>query len=527
MSNLIPSGALSRIAVTPGQGAIGIAEIFAEQYPETEIIVWGDPAEAEPYSNLSVFEVEGVREMLVTLLAGGKVQVILDTTADRTTFKNLFMTLTEGGRYVLTDVGSGSTGAYVSTLMTAKMGGAVIASDERNMAEAISEIRFEGSACSIEKASRHIYKVRDETSGTILLGPAYKGQVEMLTTIPGGILESRVAIQTNNLPLQSKRSPAEIDYPELTLRAYLNVACYPGQVYCMGDLVLPDTFRQIRGHRLSSRSMPDVAQWHAAAPPMPATTLAGTYYALDNEVPGHFGHFTSEVLARVWGWEKAKAEHPDIKALISTTPGKSRLATWQTDFLAAAGIGGSDIQEFQGPVLVERLIGATPMFSNPKYIHEGATDIWKSVGQALIDPTFGHSKIFVSRKPQTGRGCSNSAEVEDYFRGKGFMVIYPEDHSASEQASFFNNAETIAGFAGSGMFSLVFAQEPKRVILIGSESYDAVNEILFMASAGGDLTYLWCEPRVPMSNTWTLESFQSEYEFNFDRDGKQLEDAIS
>lgn len=526
MLNLLPSGALSRIAVVAGKGAVRIAENLAKQHPETEIVVWGDSAAASQYSNLSVFEVEGVREMLVTLMGGGKVQAILDTTGDRTTFKNMFMTLTEGGRYVLTDIRRGSVGAYAATLMTAKMGGFVVASDERNLADAISELRFDGSACSIEKANHHLYKVRDETGNTILLGPAHRDQVEILATIPGGRFENRASIQTNNASLQSKRNPIGIEYPALSLRAYLNVACYPGQVYCMRDLVLPDTFRQIRGHRLTTRSMADTAQWHATAPSKPTIKLAGTYYALDNEVPGHFGHFTSEVLARVWGWKQAKSEYPQTKALISITPGESQLATWQIDLLAAAGISSSDIQEFDGPVLVERLIGATPMLSNPKYIHEGVTDIWKSVGKNLIDTSFGDKKIFVSRKPQLGRGCSNSREVEDYFRGKGFTIVYPEDHSASEQASLFNNAETIAGFAGSGMFSLIFAQEPKKVILIGSESYDAINEILFMAAAGGDLTYLWCTPSVPMSDTWTLESFQSDYNFNFERDGQRLEDAI-
>ncbi|WP_461169255.1 glycosyltransferase family 61 protein [Arthrobacter sp. Z1-15] len=502
--------------------------MLAASHPSTEVITWDGSGTLSACPNLTIYPPEGVREMLVTIAEGGKVEVIIDGTADRTGFKNLFYMLPAGGVYIIPDARTGTLSRYLADLLANKMTGEPFAGrDERSLADSLAGVSFDGYSCAATKAGHHVYKARDETANKVLTGKAYRHRVDILRTIPAGRLESRAVIRGNNAKLEKSRCPEVIEYPELSLRAYTRVTCAPGQVYRMGDILLPDTFRHIRAHRLSSRAIQDAAQWHAVAPATPNTLLPGTYYALDSEVPGHFGHFTSEVLARTWGWAEAKAKYPGLKALISLAPGESELAGWQLRLLEGAGISGEEIHTISSPVQVERLIGATPMFSNPKYIHRDVAATWQGIGSKLIDPKVRHAKVFASRKPQAGRGCTNSQEVEEYFRSNGFAVIYPEDLSIQEQVSLFNNADIVAGFAGSGMFSLMFTQEPKKVVIIGSESYDAINEYLFMAGAGGDLTYLWCTPRVPAKETWSLKAFLSDFTFDFGRDGKLLSDAIS
>lgn len=527
MLNLLPSGSVARIAVIGGVGTLARANALAEMLPSVEIVVWDD-SDGAPHlpTNVTAHGTEGVREKLETLAAGGEVQAIIDATGDRTTFKNLFFALPAGGRYVLENARTSTVARYVATVLGPRLGGARLNGDDEHVSRSIASVRFSGDACAIEKAGNHLYKVRDERANRIFAGSAHGHRFKVLTSIPGGEFESRARVQTNNEALDEERHPRAVSYPELSLRSYEDVSCYPGQVYRMGGLLLPDTFRRIRAHRLSSRAIQDAVQWFAQSAPAPQVALDGAYYALDSEVPGHFGHFITEILARVWGWDEAKASYPDVKALISAVPGKTDLQAWQYTLLEAAGIRSSDVCVTTEAVRVERLIAATPMFSNPKFVHPEATRIWRNIGRILADTHLGHDRVFISRKPQIGRGCTNANEVERYFRSEGFTVIYPEDHSIGEQISLVDNAEVIAGFAGSGMFSLMFAQTPKRVIVIGSESYDAVNEYLILAAAGGDLTYLWCEPRIPMGDQWTLKSFQSDYRFDFQRDGALLDASL-
>lgn len=524
---LLPPIPVTRIAVLGEPGISSQANLLAEALPNVEFIVWDVPDAAPPMrENIALRPNDGVAEMLETLAAQGEIQAIVDHTGDKNTFRGLFFALPSHGRYILANAIGGTTGQYVAAVLASRLSQTAVEADEEALSRAIASLQFDDGACAIEKSGDHLYKLRDGSANRILAGGAYRDRWGLLASVPGGTFSCRARVQTNNDGLDAKRHRRTIEYPELHLRRYTSVKCYPKQVYSMGNLLLPDTFRRIWAPRLKTRAVQDDALWFAAAPVAPRISLAGTYYALDSELPGHFGHFTTEIIARLWGWAMAKAAYPDVKAVISPKPGTSELAAWQYELLDAAGIGSTDVHVLAEPVTVDRLLGATPMFSNPRYVHPAVTEVWRSIGQALARPT-GHRRIFVGRKPGPGRRtCTNADEVERYFRQQGFAVIFPEDHSIAEQISFFDSAEVIVGFAGSGLFNLMFAREPKKVIIIGSESYDAVNEYLIMAATGGELAYFWCEPQIPMGDRWSVRAFMSDYHFDFRRDGKLLDATV-
>ena len=92
----------------------------------------------------------------------------------------------------------------------------------------------------------------------------------------------------------------------------------------------------------------------------------------------------SEVVSRLWGWGPAKERHPTLKALLSRTRG-GKMPGFVYGVLAAYGIGTNDI-ELYGPhetVEVETLIGVTPMYSMPDYVHPGIADVWSTIGRNL------------------------------------------------------------------------------------------------------------------------------------------------
>ncbi|WP_235045972.1 glycosyltransferase family 61 protein [Paeniglutamicibacter gangotriensis] len=517
-----------------------MANVIGHRWPATEIIILrtSDKTEIRQVaSNIWHATAESIREMHHILANRGKAQAIVDFTTDRSTFKNLFFHLNDGGHYILGNTesvipGNRETAAHylAATLrlnIASRNRNIGFFNDEIGISKSFKSISLHDDCWVVKKSGNHLYKIRDSDANYIFDGPRFGTDVSVLEVIEGGTFESEADLITNNVSL-SKRFLRKIEYPSLSLRSYHSVVCGPGQVYWKDGVVLPDSFRQIKAHRLRSRTILEAGQWFAEDPGATAVCKEGTYFALDSEVPGHFGHFTSEIVARIWGWKLAKVRFPELKALISFDGKQGDLYNWQYEILAAAGVERKDVEIIHQPTLVERLIGATPMFSNPKFVHPNLKEVWNDIGRNLYCPMTKYDKIFVSRRPEIGRGCSNSDEVEDFFNSQGFKIIYPEDYSVSEQVSLFNNASTIAGYAGSGMFSLMFTLEPKKVIVIGSESYDAINEYLIGSLLKAKITYIWCKPKISHpEGTWTLEAFMSEYFVDLPANSKLLSDALA
>ena len=88
-------------------------------------------------------------------------------------------------------------------------------------------------------------------------------------------------------------------------------------------------------------------------------------------------------------------------------------------------------------------------------------------------------------------------------------------------------AESIGGFAGSGMFHIGFAGRPAHVVLVASEAYPCHNEYLMSALLGHRLDIVLCRPDVPrVDGAFTRESFHSDYTYDPARDGDFLAAAL-
>ncbi|GEB12310.1 hypothetical protein NSI01_06250 [Pimelobacter simplex] len=277
-----------------------------------------------------------------------------------------------------------------------------------------------------------------------------------------------------------------IDAVELSLRDYRDVVVEPYQVVLDGHLILPDTYRHHRNEVLRNKLTVDLARDFAVpvrpVPPDPPR-LEGTYFHLDNEARGHFGHLMTESLSRVWAWPEVLALDPDARVLLGANRKRPRPLEYELALYEACGIPRERIVVIDGPVLVDRLITGTPMFSNPQYVHSQIAEIWQQVGDRLaaqVAPRDWPERIFVSRR-EVKRACLNGADVEAVFAEHDFEIVYPEDYSLGEQVEMFRAAEVIAGFSGSGMFQIAFVAEPKRVIQVGSMAYGPRNEFLMAA----------------------------------------------
>lgn len=93
-----------------------------------------------------------------------------------------------------------------------------------------------------------------------------------------------------------------------------------------------------------------------------------------------------------------------------------------------------------------------------------------------------NKKIYISRKNQqtAEKRVDNEEDLENFFRSKGFEIVYPEDlRTFKEQFELFNSCQILAGISGSGLANLVFMQKGQTVIEIVTEleirgSYDGI-----------------------------------------------------
>jgi capsular polysaccharide biosynthesis protein len=370
----------------------------------------------------------------------------------------------------------------------------------------------------------YAYKLHDDAVDEALtesFGP-YWGEV--VHTIPGGDPVLTGSLHTNDeRHLGSFQLASEV--PALHLRRYDDVVCAPRQLAVKGHHVLPISFHQPRARKLRNRSAYGTeldANWLKTEFGHPVPRLAGAYYHLDSEFPWHFGHFITQDVAKLWGWRLARERHPDLKILLSMvdpttgTPGGGP-RPHQLSMLRALGIEADRVVCINGPVRVDELYGATPLFYQAHYAHPTVLPLWEALGRGLRrdNRCDGPELIYVSRRGVTQRACSNEPELESLFRHYGFAVVHPETLSVEQQAAAFSGARVVAGCAGSGLFNTIFARRPGRRIVFGPVGYRARNEWTMAAVRGDDYHHFFGPAET--------DDFHSPFAFDFEADGPALE----
>ncbi len=369
--------------------------------------------------------------------------------------------------------------------------------------------------------------VRDDEAVEVLaLEP---GRGRLLDTVPGERWRVRSTLRTSG-PWPVNPAPEEYDAPAMYLREYDDVVCLPRQLVVQRGLVLPETFTTVEPHRQRNAVLTK-AGVDFAEPPAgldDAEPLPGRWFHLDNHMVGHFGHALSEQLSHLWGWQRARELDPSLRALVFTDSGS--LAAWQRDLLSAGGVDPDEVHVGTAPLRVETLVGCTPMFSRPAFVHPAIRATYDAVGAALearAGTAPGPRRIFLGRR-SAKRACTNAAELVAEFTAAGFEVVHPEDHPLAEQVAMVRRAEVVAGFAGSGMFHVALAGRPSHVVLVASESYPAHNEYLMSAVLGHRLDVVACQPEVPrVDGRFTRASFHSDFTYRPEREGVFLRAVLA
>lgn len=404
-----------------------------------------------------------------------------------------------------------------------------VVEDAQQWGRAVGAVAHRGAHLAIVNGLPARAKIREEQVGRYL---------DLVGPTAGRILLERPARTWDNpLPVRHNEdvdAPVigrHFEAPPMQLREYADVVCWPGQVVTQQNVLLPETFRHLRRTRLTSRWVEEAGPLHGRVRHKGGgqTPLEGTYFHLDSEYRGHFGHAMTEQISRLWAWQEAKRREPELKALLLTNRHRTTIEEWEYRLFEAAGVAREDLVLADGPVRVTRLLAATPMFSQPDYVHPELVELYRRIGDDLAAdaPERDYpARIFCSRR-LAKRACNNTSEVEEFFAARGFEIVFPEEHPLGEQVQMFRSAEHVAGFAGSAMFTAAFVPVPTRLTLVSSTGYWAQNEFLIAAVLGHQADVAWSRPDLTREAGYHgRDLLQSTWTFDPDREGRFLDELL-
>lgn len=468
----------------------------------------------------------------------GPVDAILDLSDDPSIphfsmWRKIFLHLRRGGQYIIRH--PESMPAELDDLRRHLLEAMIADNPGDSLEGAVDAVQFASGWTIISKRGDHQLRLRDREVDRVLPTRDDQATARMIDRLPNGVLDIRSTVRSHQSDVEIKGLDTQLEYPDLTLRHYTGRLAWSTHslVYSAGS-ILPESFSHHLEPTLRNSRLLNVDTQFSVVPPelRPTQSLQGNYYFIDSPFPGHFGHITTEALSRLWGWDRAKAELPDLKAVFRTRFPNERIPGLELDLYRAYGITEDDIVWVEQPTWLESLVGVTPMWHNaaPHYVHPAMQQVWQRISDRLVadsEPTGTGERIFVSRKSDLARSCRNTRDLEALFDRYGFTIVYPEDHSLRQQARIFAEAKVVAGLAGSAMFNVFNCQQLEHLIVLAHEAYTARNEHLFAALLGGQVDYFWSRPDISHpAGSWTTEAFRSPWEFDFDRNQDELEELL-
>lgn len=513
LRELDPAQVTSALGLDPGQSAVHV-----EATPNRSRLVRAAAA-------------NGPFDMIVDLLPTAGVP---ERTADHfDLFRHLFFHLAHLGSYVVDRRSEARRPHPTESRKWQSLEAAVVSRETPSAARPVDKLVKQVRAVTttsdlliVRKVGHNVYKMREKQLRGLTARREPDLSVTFLERRPKGSFAHSALVESYGAP-PDDGWPPRLDYPPTSVRRYEgDLVSAGGMRLLTGNTILPDSFRW---HLAPVLNHPGITSVTPALGRVnrrllsPENALPGSYYFLDCIHPGHFGHLTTEVLSRLWGWDVAKREDPELKALFHVRPRPGKRGALERALFTAYGIAEADLVAVQGPVRLESVTSATPLWHNatPHYAHPDIEQTWSRMTTGLLQgaPPGPHERIFVSRGSAftNRRGCRNQQEVERFFADRGFHILYPEELDLQEQVAIFAGARVVAGFGGSAMFNLMHARRLEHVVVLSHDGYNARNEQLFASVLGAKLHYFWSPADIPSPDgRRTRESFRSSWSFDFD-----------
>lgn len=462
-------------------------------------------------------------EMTAYILSIGPVAAVIDeeaaTLVDRLQrWQRFFFHITAGGSFLTPIAPVSSTWDAATQALTSRRIGA---SEIEELRDSIRVTQESAGYVITVKDRDHLVKVKDEDALTVLPARLGANNVRLLGSRAPGSNGDQLRVQSHGTSTAQKLPARRMQYPGLTLREFNGETTIKSAMLAVnGATVLPSSFKHPwRAWNDGLRNIND----HVALLRQDDTNtapLSGSFYDLTASRDGDDGHFLTESIPKLWGWADAKKRDSDLRALYRTD-GVDTDPFFQRAILEAFGIAPDDIHFEHRNVTVERFVSGSQAWQNGgrHYVHPVNRETWSRIRTALVTADDASpKKVFVTRGTESETpGPRNRASVEQLFRDRGFLIVNVDEIDVAAQARIFGNAETIAGFAGSGMYRMIFADHLEKVLVLTHEANTGRNEHLFASVLADEIHYFWSKPDVEHpAGKFSAEAFNSAWDFDFE-----------
>ncbi len=295
-----------------------------------------------------------------------------------------------------------------------------------------------------------------------------------------------------------------IDPPDTYLVKLRNVVCIAGQVLLAEDgKILPDSFRR----NVTTSPHPHLkAQGDGFLPTRhinDAVYMQEPVFYLDGEQASHFGHWTLEVLSRLW----PLLHDQSLTKLKFVT--SSKLIEHVKTVLMSIGVPEQNIIYFSKPIRCREIFIASQGYVLDRAASEEVYNLWREIGSKFIKLGT-PERLYASRmKFHKQRNLVNEDEAAEVFKRQGFSIISPETLSVKEQIEIFAGAKCLAGPSGSNVYGAIYSQHQGKRLFMSPEKFVLPNDPLIARATHSKLRVVTGSSiraeRGPMLDDWKLD----------------------
>ncbi|WIE80439.1 glycosyltransferase 61 family protein [Curtobacterium sp. MCSS17_016] len=521
------------VVLIAGEGSSGTLPRWRQAFQyRLHVISVADAADS--FDGVTTVVASSNSEMADYLTTVGPVAAVIDEQAasipeQLQRWQRLFFHVAPGGSFVTTRLPERTPWDTAVLALTSRR----INPREIRELQRSAGITFQSDKYSVTvKEVEHLVKIKDDDALAFLPTRLGANNVRLLGSRPGGRSSGSLQASSHGSTSEARLPAQKMTYPELTLREFRGrTDIKDGMLAVNTSTVLPSSFKHPwRTHSTQLRNINDLIAVVRSGD-AEAVHLDGTYYDLTNSAPGNEAHFFTESLPKLWGWREAKERDPSLRAFYRI-PSPDWEPLIERTVLQGYGLSADDIHWEHRNVSVGTFVSASQGWQNggSHFAHPVTRDVWRSVRSTLVRPaTSTPQKLFVTRgRTAETPGPRNASEVETFFATRGFEVVDVDAVSVEERVDLFGNAAVVAGFAGGGMYNMLFAEHLEKVIVLSHESNTGRNEHLFASLLTEEIHYFWSKPDVEQpEDRFSGEAYNSEWDFDFTVNRSDLERVIS
>lgn len=174
----------------------------------------------------------------------------------------------------------------------------------------------------------------------------------------------------------------------------------------------------------------------------------------------HFGHYFMETFARLW-WYVENQDTP-YKIVFLLYPASKDDFPYPEVF-DSTGIPRDKIEVITAPVRFDKIIIPDVAL----YLGSGYINGYEKIHDLVIShaPPSKHKKIYLSRTRFHKKDILNEEYFEEFYKRRGFYIVYPEQLSFLEQVSLIHGADEVVTTVGTLQLLMVYCREGTKVTI--------------------------------------------------------------